>query len=613
MRELLFGETTDPDCTCMCAADGSVLRVDANDCPGGGDLASEPACRATVVSELDSRSVDSVVTSDSGRERVYLDESAALLTAAGRFHERVGTVDQRLADRTATDPLAAAAEAVGRSGPVSTMAAETGFALVAERATDYDAALGAYVRPAVSDALIAESPPQDAVLVDRWTTETEAVVRRYEREGAMDRYHLEPREYRFEAATTEQLDDAYDHLAADAGERTAHQAASDVVDGAAAAAVGTVLAKHTSGLGVLEDLFADPRVSDVFVTAPAVETDLRVRVAGETLDTNVRLTEDGARALASTFRRTSGRPFSQASPTLDATTDVGGRRVRVAGVTEPVSDGLAFAFRAHDGDVWRLADLVANGTMPADVAGLLSVAVERGCACLVAGPRGAGKTTTLGALLWELPQSVRTVLIEDTPELPVGQLQAADRDVQALRTATSDGPALNPTEALRTALRLGEGALVVGEVRGEEAAVLYEAMRVGDGDGAVLGTIHGGGPDSVRERLVTDLGVPERSFAVTDLIVTLGRAETSGDRFVCRVDEVVARSDGVSFQPLFERDGGSTTATGSIDRGTSYLLDEIARSDESYADVRSQISTRRDTLDEGRASDHTARSSHGNV
>ncbi len=80
--------------------------------------------------------------------------------------------------------------------------------------------------------------------------------------------------------------------------------------------------------------------------------------------------------------------------------------------------------------------------------------------------------------------------------------------MQALRTASGDGPSVNATEALRTALRLGEGALAVGEVRGEEASVLYEAMRVGGGDGAVLGTSHGNGPNAVQERLVSDLGVP---------------------------------------------------------------------------------------------------------
>ncbi|MFC6975575.1 type II/IV secretion system ATPase subunit [Halomicroarcula sp. GCM10025709] len=593
MCELLPGSTDEPDCRCRVAVDDALLRVDASDCPGGGDLAAQAPCRRTVVESLGGGSIERIVTSQRGLERVYIDGAAALLCAAGRFAARVSTVDQRLADRARTDPLAAAEEAVGRAGPVATMAAETGLALASEQTDDYETVLRAYVGPAVSDARIATTLPAAATLVDRWTTDTEAVVRQYEHSEGTDSYHLEPREARFDHETTARLAGAYDRLASAGAASTPYQAAGTVTDdGATAAAVGAVLAKHTEGLGVLKDLFSDPRVSDVFATAPVAETPLRVRVDGETMATNVRLSADGARALASQFRRSSGRAFSRAKPTLDATATVDGRRVRVAGVADPVSDGLAFAFRAHDSDRWRLGDFVANGTMPAAVAGLLSVAVERGGACLVAGPRGAGKTTTLGALLWELPQSVRTVLIEDTPELPVEQLQADGRDVQALRTTTSDGPAVEPAEALRTALRLGDGSLVVGEIRGEEAAVLYEAMRVGDGDDAVLGTIHGGGPEAVSERLVTDLGVPESSFAVTDLVVTLGQSDATGDRFVRRVDEVRDCEAGVTFEPLFRRTGDTTEPTGTIDRGNSRLLETLARPSESYAAIRSRIEDR---------------------
>ncbi|WP_227015755.1 ATPase, T2SS/T4P/T4SS family [Haloarcula sp. JP-L23] len=406
---------------------------------------------------------------------------------------------------------------------------------------------------------------------------------------------MRPREHEFDAATTATLASAVERLATAPldDQSTPYQAASAVTDdGTTAAALGAVLRKHTRGLGVLEDLFADPRVSDVFATAPVGETRLRVRVDGETMRTNVRLTAEGARTLASTFRRASGRAFSRASPTLDTTTTVADRQVRVAGVMEPMSDGLAFAFRAHDETRWRLADLVANGTVSPRVAGLLSVAVERGAACLVAGPRGAGKTTTLGSLLWELPRSVRTVVIEDTPELPVTDLQSDGRDVQPLRTASGDGPSVDASEALRTALRLGEGALVVGEVRGEEASVLYEAMRVGDGDSAVLGTIHGSGGESVRERLVSDLGVPESAFAATDLLVTLAPPTAEAGRGVAAVEEVRDHGEGVGFASLFERDGERATTTGRLGRGNSHLLESLSHAGESYASVLDTVETR---------------------
>ncbi|WP_146417006.1 ATPase, T2SS/T4P/T4SS family [Haloarcula hispanica] len=601
MREWLFGSSAS-DCRCETAIEGERLVVTADQCPGGGDLAASADCRATVVDSLSSTGIDTVVTEQAGQERVYVDRSAAVLTAAGRFATRVASLDDRLADRARRDPVAAAAEAVGRAGPVADLAAETGLAVATESFDTSEQALTAYTGPTISDTRVGAAPPVDAALRDQQTLPTEAVVRRYDtRSDHLPMYHIEPREQRFDADTMETLVEAYERVATAAADGGCHpyDAATAVAgDSTTATAVGAVLEKHTGGLGILEDIFADQRVSDVFATAPVSDTRLRVRCDGETMRTNVRLTPAGANTLASTFRRSSGRAFSRASPTLDATATVADRQIRVAGVSEPVSDGIAFAFRAHDSDVWRLADFVDNGTMPTAVAGLLSVAAERGGACLVAGPRGAGKTTTLGALLWELPHEVRTLLIEDTPELPASSLQSDGRDVQALRTASGEGPSVDATEALRTALRLGEGALAVGEVRGEEASVLYEAMRVGGGDGAVLGTIHGNGPEAVRERLVSDLGVPVQSFAATDLVVTLAPPASEHGRGIASVAEIVSHGDDVSFEMLYERNGPTATATGRLERGSSRLVESLAAPGESYAEVRDTIEARTERFEE---------------
>ncbi len=370
-----------------------------------------------------------------------------------------------------------------------------------------------------------------------------------------------------------------------------------VADGGPTVTLSRVLSKHTRGYGVLEDLFADDRVSDVYVTAPVGRTPLRVVVDGVTLPTKVRLTPAGARTLASRLRRESRRAFSRASPTIDATARLSSGRVRAAGVTDPVSDGTAFAFRDYGQTTWTLPALVANDTVPAAAAALLSVAVERGAAGLVAGGRGAGKTTLLGGLLWELPPTTRSVVIEDTPELPVEAARSSGRDVQSLRVSRDDGPGIAPTAALRTALRLGGGAVVVGEVRGEEAQVLYEAMRVGAGDGSVLGTVHGDGPAAVRERVVTDLGVAASAFADTDFLVTVAVVET--DAGVCRrlrsLVEVVG-DDEVQFEPLYAPSDETTAPTGRVERGNSHLVAGLADTGESYADLRSTLAEREQTL-----------------
>lgn len=614
----VIGETTE-SCGCQPTFDDTTLVVDATACQHGGRLEQSQDCRETVIGALTERDATTVRTETGGVERAYEDSAAALLVAAGRFAEATAFHDDRLALRARRDPLAACREATGRAGPVGDIAAETGLAELAAEATSYETALAPYVGPSVSQWRVETEPPANAQLRLVRELDTGGTARYYDAGPGPARYHLAPLDRLLSETELTVLSSAYERLATgefEGGDRAPGRAVRSVADARAetvdAEQITTVLKKHTRGYGLLEDLFADPALSDVFVTAPAHENCLRVNVDGERLRTNVRLTQTGVAALSSQFRRESGRAFSRADPTLDATATVAARQVRIAGVTDPPSDGTAFAFRARDGEVWTLPALLRNGTVSGHAAALLSVAVERGASVLLAGPRGAGKTTMLGALTWELPPAVRTVLIEDTPELPVTPLQESGRDVQALRTSV-DRDALSPTAAVRTALRLGDGALIVGEVRGEEAAVLYEAMRIGANSEAVMGTIHGDGGSEVVERVVTDLGVPASSFCVTDLLVTLELAR-DGERRVRLVEEVVGK-ESPSFEPLYDRSADGLRSTGRIERGNSSLLTGLTDPAESYADLRERLEQRRRLLealaDRGATDCEAVTASHG--
>ena len=573
LRALLSG-AGESGCGCRPRFEDDRLVVDADACDGAGRLEREPGCRATAVSALAGRDAETVLTRAAGVERAYAGQAGALLVAAGRFLERVRIHDERLADRVRRDPLGAAREATGRADATADIAAEAGLAEVAAAAGGTATALAPVEGLAVSRWRVDRSVP-GAPFEERRDLETGGTVRCYRRESTW-KYHLQPAGQRLDDGETATLAAAAERFAATGSERTPRAAVGAVADGVRGEAVervAAVLAKHTRGYGLLEDLFADPAVSDVYVTAPATANPVRVVADGRAMRTNLRLTDGGIDALASRFRRESGRAFSRAAPTLDAAIEVGDRQVRIAGLRPPASDGLAFAFRAHDPETWRLGDLVDNGTVPPGAAAVLSLCVERGRSLLLAGARGAGKTTMLAALLWELPAHVRTVTIEDTPELPVEALQAAGRDVQALRTA----------------LRLGDGALVVGEVRGEEASVLYEAMRVGATSEAVLGTVHGDGATAVYERVVEDLGVAPAAFGATDLVVTLEAAP--GGRRVGQIEEVTG-GDRPGFEPLYAVGDGGLSSTGRIQRGNSRVVAALARPGETYGDLRDRLEQR---------------------
>ena len=101
---------------------------------------------------------------------------------------------------------------------------------------------------------------------------------------------------------------------------------------------------------------------------------------------------------------------------------------------------------------------------------------------LVAGTRGSGKTSLLGALISEIMRKYRVITVEDTLELPVNYLRNVGYNIVQMKVGSaigSTGGEMTASEGIRTTLRLGDSALIVGEVRSKEAISLYEAMRVG--------------------------------------------------------------------------------------------------------------------------------------
>ena len=160
-----FGDDED-GCGCVCRFVDDTLRLDASDCPGDGELATESDCRATAVGALRDRDADLVVVRTAGLERRY-ETAMPLLVAAGRFVARAGFHDEALADRALVDPLDAARLAAGRAGPVATIAAETGFTECASAAEGYETLFRPQVAPAIATERVVARPPPDARLRER--------------------------------------------------------------------------------------------------------------------------------------------------------------------------------------------------------------------------------------------------------------------------------------------------------------------------------------------------------------------------------------------------------------------------------------------------------------
>jgi len=344
--------------------------------------------------------------------------------------------------------------------------------------------------------------------------------------------------------------------------------------------------------GILEDILLDSRIQDIYVNAPVANNPLHLVVEGEEYTSNVYLSVGDIDALASRFRTLSGRAFSEASPVLDM--DLASYHTRVAAISNPLTPhGIAFALRKHRQKPWTLAHFIANKMISPEAAGFLSFLIDGQASLLVAGSRGAGKTSLLSALILEIPQRFRILTIEDTAEIPVEILQRYGYKMQSLITKSiSSGlgsTEVNPTDALRTALRLGESVLIIGEVRGVEAKVLFEAMRVGAAGNLIIGTIHGSTTRDVYERVVYDIGVPATSFKAVDSVVITAPIRTEGGierkRRVVQISEITKTgwttdpdSDSI-FQDImtYNTEKDELISTDLLDMGQSEIIGSIAR------------------------------------
>ena len=310
-----------------------------------------------------------------------------------------------------------------------------------------------------------------------------------------------------------------------------------------------VVYRYTIGNGIFDVLLADQRLEDIYVDAPCEKNRIHVtlnNVNGTNSHvrcrTNLISDQKEMRNLITMLMRESGLPFCESNPVLE--TDMGDDDARATVVGYPMSpNGDSVAIRKHSKTPWTLTRLMGNDTIDAYTAGLLSFLIANRSTILVSGARGAGKSSLLSALMFEFPISQRILTIEDTLELPAKKMRSMGYKVQSMLIDDRNGEAAEKRadEALRVSLRLGESAIILGEVRGEEAKTLYQSMSTGRAGSSILGTIHGDCAQTVYNRVVNDLQIPAESFMETDFIITMGTVRERGsDRQVRRMTEFVA-------------------------------------------------------------------------
>ena len=293
------------------------------------------------------------------------------------------------------------------------------------------------------------------------------------------------------------------------------------------------------GLGPLEPLLADPMISDILVNG---FSKVYVERHGKLELTNVRF-NDNSHVLRIIDRIVTkvGRRIDESTPMVDARlTD--GSRVNV--IIPPLAlDGPTVSIRRFGTERLTAARLAANETLTPQILELLEGCVRGKLNIMISGGTGSGKTTLLNILSGYIPPKERIVTIEDAAELQLRQEHVVRLET---RPANIEGKgAVRQRQLVVNALRMRPDRIVVGEVRGEEAVDMLQAMNTGH-EGS-LTTIHANSPRDAVSRLETmiamaNLNLPESAVrqqiaSAINLIVQVNRMP-DGTRKVVSVTEV---------------------------------------------------------------------------
>lgn len=308
------------------------------------------------------------------------------------------------------------------------------------------------------------------------------------------------------------------------------------------------------GLDVLEDIIYDDSVTEIMINGADnifVEKDGKITKYDERFSSTERLMDVIQKIVSGANRR-----VNEASPIVDTRLE-DGSRVNV--VLNPIAlDGPVLTIRKFPSDTIDMERLIEFGSIDEDTAMWLRKIVAAGYNVFISGGTGSGKTTFLNALSNYIPGDERIITIEDSAEL---QIKNVDNLVRLeVRQENSEGEnGISMRELIKSALRMRPDRIIVGEVRGEEAIDMIQAMNTGH-DGSIS-TGHANSPSDMLLRLETmilmGVDMPVQAIrgqiaAAIDIVIHLGRLRDKS-RKVLEIIEVLGMEDGcIRTQTLYK-------------------------------------------------------------
>jgi pilus assembly protein CpaF len=307
------------------------------------------------------------------------------------------------------------------------------------------------------------------------------------------------------------------------------------------------------GLGPLEPLLADLKISDILVN----DKDHVFIERGGILKRSDTTFRDNRHLLQIIDRIVSrvGRRVDESSPMVDARLPDGSR---VNAIIPPLAlDGPALSIRRFGTGPLAADQLVQLKSLSPEMMEMLAAAVRARISILISGGTGAGKTTFLNILSQYIPKNERIVTIEDAAELQLAMENIVRLETRPPNVEGQGG--VRQRQLLINSLRMRPDRIIVGEVRGEEAFDMLQAMNTGH-EGSMT-TIHANTPRDALARLeslvaMANLNLPERTIrqqmvSAIAIVVQVSRM-SDGSRKVVSVSEITGMEENViSMQEIF--------------------------------------------------------------
>ncbi|QIO22721.1 type II/IV secretion system ATPase subunit [Haloarcula sp. JP-L23] len=308
------------------------------------------------------------------------------------------------------------------------------------------------------------------------------------------------------------------------------------------------LYRSFQGYGHIDPLMHDPNIEDISCDGPNLP--IFVYHDGYT-DIETNIVYDGGELddFVVQLAQRSGQHVSVSDPVV-STTLPDGSRIELALGQEVTPRGSAFTIRKYADEPFTPIDLLEYGTFSLEMLAYLWLAIESNKSLIFAGGTAAGKTTSMNALAMFIPPRSKVLTIEDTRELSLYH----DNWLSSVTRERLDESDITMYDLLRSALRHRPEYIIVGEVRGEEAITLFQAMNTGH---TTFSTMHADSVQTVINRLENEpINVPRPMVQSLDILCVQVLAR-SGDERVRRA-KTLAEIEGIDQR------------TGELDYSTSY-------------------------------------------